>query len=345
MKKLLYIILILSIIFTMTACGNNRDKRNQEEALEPIKGFHNGMGTVTEFIVYGNKAQEAIKQGKEVMTEIENKMSLNVEESEVNKINKQAGTASVKVSEETFEVIKRSIYFSEVTKGKFDISIAPITNLWHIGHEDERVPKNEEIEEKLSLVSYKNIRLDEENREVFLEKKGMEIDLGGIAKGYVADKIVEKFKDIGVENALVSVGGNIKVLGENPNKKRSWKVGLRHPRKARGNYFATIALQSGETVVSSGDYERYFMEGDKRYHHIFNAQTGIPSTTDVIGVSIITDDSMNADALSTSVFLLGSKKGLEFIQNLQGTEAVIVTRDLKLINTEKIEDRLEKEEL
>ena len=199
------------------------------------------------------------------MIDIENKMSLNIEDSEINKINLQAGKDKVVVSEDTFNVISRGLYFSELTNGSYDISIGPITKLWNIGKNDERVPSNEEIIEKLPLVDYNKIIVDIEEKSVFLEKEGMELDLGSIAKGYAADKIISTFKDMGIENALINIGGNIKVLGKNPQRNRSWMVGLRNPRDARGSHFATIKLDSGKTVVTSGDYEDFYK---RRYSFI-----------------------------------------------------------------------------
>ena len=169
----------------------------------------------------------------------------------------------------------------------------------------------------------------------------MKIDLGGIAKGYAADQIVSAFKEMGIENALVNMGGNIKVLGQNIQKNRPWKVGLRHPRDVRGSHFSIANIKGEKTIVTSGDYERFFMEGDIRYHHIFDAKLGKPSNSDIIGVTIITENSMCADGLSTSVFLLDSQDGLKLIEDMEGVEAVIVTRDLKIIMTQGAKKFLE----
>lgn len=325
---------MISMIFLLSACVNSK-------ITEPVTATHHGMGTVTDFTAYGKNAEEAIEKGKEILLDLESKMSLTLKNSEVNQINQQAGKSAVQVSEDTFTVIERALQYSELTKGSFDITIAPITSLWNIGQEDQRIPEDGEIQEALALVNYKDIKINKEERSVFLEKEGMKIDLGGIAKGYAADKILNAFQQMGVENALISVGGNIKAIGENPQKNRSWRVGLRHPREARGSFFATTDLESGETVVTSGDYERFFIEDDIRYHHIFNAKTGRPADSDIIGVSIITNDSMNADGLSTSVFLLGSQEGIKLIESLEGTEAIVITKDLEIRMTEGAKNKVE----
>lgn len=333
-----WLLLIISSVFILAACSNPNNN------LSPVTSSHSGMGTITDFTVFSEdaeEAEEAILLGKDILVEIEEKMSLSIDTSEVNEINMQAGIKPVKVSDDTFEVIKAGLYFSELTDGRFDISIAPVTELWNIGQDNQRVPDSEEIEQALSLVNYRNIRLDEESKTVYLEKKGMKIDLGGIAKGFAADQVAAGFKEFGVDNALVSVGGNIKVIGKNIQRNRSWRVGLRHPREARGSHFASTALEDGQTVVSSGDYERYFIQDEIRYHHIFDARSGRPSNSDVIGVSIITDNSMFADGLSTTIFLLGSEEGIQLIDTIDGVEAVIVTEDLQVIMTEGIKKKIE----
>ncbi|RBP46719.1 FAD:protein FMN transferase [Garciella nitratireducens] len=323
-------ILVISLLFLSSCSNMGRDLTSLEPARESV----NAMGTITDFIVYGSYADEGVQKGKEILLDLEQKMSLNRENSEVNQINLEAGKKPVSVSKDTFEVIKRGVYFSKLTAGQFDITIAPITELWNIGQDNQRIPNDKELKKACSLVNYKNIKLDEKKRMVFLEKEGMKIDLGGMAKGYAADKILKTFREMGIENALVSVGGNIKVIGKNPQENRPWKVGLRHPRKARGSYFATLDLKDGQTVVSSGDYERYFIKNKIRYHHIFDAKTGKPSRSGIIGVSIICDNSMDADALSTSVFLLGNKEGKGLIDKIEGVEAVIITDDLEVQMTQ-----------
>lgn len=331
------LMIIITILLLITACSNNHNKK------DPLKASYNGMGTIADFIIFGEEtlAAEGFEKAKKIMIDIENKMSLNIEDSEINKINLQAGKDKVVVSEDTFNVISRGLYFSELTNGSYDISIGPITKLWNIGKNDERVPSNEEIIEKLPLVDYNKIIVDIEEKSVFLEKEGMELDLGSIAKGYAADKIISTFKDMGIENALINIGGNIKVLGKNPQRNRSWMVGLRNPRDARGSHFATIKLDSGKTVVTSGDYERFFIKEGIRYHHIFDGNIGRPSKSDIIGVSIIAENSIDADGLSTSVFLLGSKKGLNLIEQMDSVEAVLVTKNLKLITTKGAEGFIE----
>lgn len=332
--KIKKIILLIFILLLLTSCSHSQKN-------EPVQSTYYAMGTVIDFTVFGDQGQEAIEKAKEVIEDLEKKMSLNIKDSEINAINAQAGIGPVQVNADTFQVIEEALYYSQLSQGLFDVTIAPITELWAIGSQSEKVPSQEQIQEKVSLVNYKDIVLDQEKQSVFLKKNAMKIDLGGIAKGYATDQVIAAFEDMGIENALVNMGGNIKVLGLNPQKNQAWKVGLRHPRDTRGSHFAIVNVDKGQSVVTSGDYERFFIEGETRYHHIFDGKTGEPSNSDIIGVTIISEDSMQADALSTTVFLLGSEKGLELMEDLQGVEAIIVTHDLKIITTKGAQDFLQ----
>ena len=160
MLKLKKIIVIIFILLLVTSCSHS--EKNQ-----PIKSSYNGMGTIIDFMVFGDQGEQAIEKGREIVQDLEEKMSLNIKNSEVNAINDQAGIGPVKVSDDTFQVISKGLYFSQLTEGIFDITIAPITELWNIGNEGERVPTEEEIKEKLSLVNYKNVILNKEKKVFF----------------------------------------------------------------------------------------------------------------------------------------------------------------------------------
>lgn len=263
-------------------------------------------------------------------------MTINKENSEVIQINSKSGIDFVKVSDETFYVIERGKHFSEISNGRFDISIGPIVKLWNIGTEEARVPSKEEIEEKKKLVNYKNVLLNEEEKSVMLKEKGMLLDLGGIAKGYAADVITDILKDSRVKHAIINLGGNVFAFGAKTSGE-PWKIGIQNPQSERGEYIGIVNIVD-KTVVTSGIYERYFEENGKRYHHILDPEAGYPIENNLMGVSIIADKSIDADSLSTSVFALGIKEGMELIEDIEDVEAIFITRDFEVYATSGLKD-------
>lgn len=207
----------------------------------------------------------------------------------------------VKISDDTFEVIQKAIHFSNISDGVFDISIGPVVDLWAIGTDKARVPGKDEIKEKLELVNYKDISLNKKEKSVKLNKKGMEIDLGGIAKGYAADKIVEYLKSQNIEKAIINLGGNVFVLGEK-SKDTQFKVGIQDPNSEDGTSIANIGV-TNQSVVTSGIYERYLEQDGVMYHHMLDPSTGYPFENNLSSVTIISDLSIVGDGLSTTTFL------------------------------------------
>ena len=265
-------------------------------------------------------------------------MSCQISTSEISKINKNAGRSYVKVSDNTYYVIKESINFSKISNDTFDISIGPIIDLWSIGTDNAKLPSNKEISNKLSLVNYKNILFDDKNKSIKLVNKNMKIDLGGIAKGYAADKICDYLKnDENLENALINLGGNIYVLGNKENNK-PFSIGIQDPTKPRGNSIGNIKV-SNQSVVTSGIYERYFEKNNKIYHHMLNPHTGYPFDNNLSSVTIISNKSMTGDALSTTVFGLGIEKGLKLVQNLDNVDAIFITKDKKIYLSNNLKDK------
>jgi len=260
--------------------------------------------------------------------EIDNLMSVNVSSSDVSRINKAAGVDRVKVNKDTFTVIKRAVFYSEISGGAFDPSVGPLVSLWGIGSEKERVPSQEEIEKTLPLINWRDIELDEEKRSVFLKRKGMALDLGAIAKGYAANEAAAIIKEAGIKRAIIDFGGNIVTLGEKKTG-TPWKVGIQNPNKRRGDYFGIIQLNTAEkqTIVTSGAYERFFEKDGTHYHHILSTVTGYPVKNGILSVTVIHSDSTHADAISTSLFALGFEKGLDLLDFFPGTEAVFVFED------------------
>ena len=247
---------------------------------------------------------------------------------EISKIKDKAGSDYVRVSDDTFKVIKEAIDFSKASNDTFDISIGPIIDLWGIGTDNAKVPTKEDIQSKLSLVNYKNILLDENTHSVKLSKKNMKIDLGGIAKGYAADKIYAYLKEENLESALINLGGNIYALGTKSNN-QPFSIGIQDPTKARGNSIGNIKI-SNKSVVTSGIYERYLEFNDKIYHHMLDPHTGYPFDNNLSSVTIVSDTSMICDALSTTTFGLGIEGGMKLIDDMDGVDAIFITKDKKV---------------
>lgn len=248
-----------------------------------------------------------------IMKEFENKLSLFKETSEISKINENAGNDFVYVSKDTFDIIDKSIYFSKLTQGLLDITIAPLVKAWGINTYNPRFIEKENIDKILPLINYNDIILDEKNLGVRLAKKNQKIDLGGIAKGYIADYIIDFYKKNNVKSAILNIGGNIKVLGRKDNKNK-WNVGIYEPIKHSTTAICSVNV-SDMSVVTSGIYERAFIQNDKLYHHILNPNTGYPAVTDIKSITIINESSLICDALSTPLLIMGVNKASEFIKN------------------------------
>nr|WP_209013834.1 FAD:protein FMN transferase [Clostridium botulinum] len=303
---------------------------------EPVSRETYLMGTIINIKAYGKNADKAVQASVDRISDIENKMSLNISTSEINKINKNAGIAPVKVSKNTFDVVKASLIYSEKTKGSFDITVEPLVSIWGIGTDKARIPSKDEINNALKLINYKDVVINEKESTIMLKRKGQAIDLGAIAKGYTADELKKVLLNYNVSSAFLNLGGNVYVLGNKPDK-TPWKIGVQNPLEPRGDYLGIVSV-SDKSVVTSGNYERFFERNGKRYHHIFDTKTGYPAEKGLISVSIISDKSIDGDALSTSVYTLGLDEGKKLIESLEDVEAVFVTNDKKVYTTSGLKD-------
>jgi thiamine biosynthesis lipoprotein len=243
-------------------------------------------------------------------------------ESDVARINAQAGIRPVKVSGDLIGVLERALYYAELSGGAFDPTVGPLVKLWGIGTEAARIPGEGDIQGALALVNWRDVLIDREGGTVFLRKPGMALDLGAIAKGYAADEAAALAEKGGVRRAVIDLGGNILALGAR-EKDAPWRIGLQDPAGERGNYLGIVPVQN-KSVVTSGVYERFFEAEDRRYHHILSTQNGRPVDNGLLAVTIIADRSIDADALSTAVFSLGWEKGRPLIESIPGAEAVFV---------------------
>lgn len=284
------------------------------------------MDTFVEQRWYGENAQSAYDEIVARLKGLEGKISVYDEQSELSLLNRMAGREAVRLSDEVYELLKRSASFCEETGGKFDITTAPLSFLWNVTGESPKVPGQSEIEALLPLIDYRKIAFDGENKTAMLKHVGMSVDLGAIAKGYAASaarEIAEKHSVSG----FVSVGGNMMVIGTKPGGE-DFIVGLRDPRGDASQYIMSFSMRD-LTMATTGDYERYFEKDGVRYHHVLDPDTGYPSNTGLISVTVLSEDGALADFLSTAIFLQGEGKLGEYLS--RGDISVIaVTEDFEV---------------
>ena len=332
-RHLSMLLVFMLVVLGISGCAK---KEEASGTSEPIARTDYLLGTVVTITIYDSVSEKILDKAFDRIKEIENKMSLNIEGSELNKINEKAGIDYVKVSDETFDVIERGSYYSKISDEKFDITVGPLVQLWDIAGDNPRLPSEEEIKSAKSLINHENILFDKSNKSIKLKEKGMKIDLGGIAKGYTADSVAKVLRDNGVEHAIINLGGNILTMGSKPTGEQ-WRIGIQNPDTSRGEYIGIVSVED-KTVVTSGIYERYFEQDGKRYHHILSPFTGYPIENSISGVSIITTKSIDADGLSTSLFSLGVEEGLKKAETLEDVEVIFVTKDDKVYITSGLKD-------
>ncbi len=287
-----------------------------------------------------DKGQKLIKKCFDRIKEIEEKMSVHVEDSEVSRINRNAGNKFITVSRDTEYVLNKASYYAALTDGAFDPTIGYLVKLWGIGTPNEKIPLSSEIDEALKYIDYKRLSKSKKNNHQFrLDKSGMYLDLGGIAKGYAADEVRKILIDHGVKHAVINLGGNVLALGQKVDGSE-WRIGIQDPFQATGTYMGVIDI-ADKAVVTSGNYERYFTKNNHRYHHILNPNTGYPSENGIVSCTIVADSSTDADALSTGVYVLGIQKGLDLVGKLKDVECILVTKDRKVYLSSGIKEKVE----
>jgi len=310
----------LSLILFFASCSR----------VEPSRAEF-ALGTVCTITLFDQGKDNIYNDIFNRLREIDNRMSVNISASDVSRVNAAAGIEPVQVHEDTFKVIQIAVYFARLSDGAFDPSVGPLVSLWGISGDNPRVPSQAEIDKVLPLINWRDIELDAQTRSVFLTRRGMALDLGAIAKGYAADEVAAVIKRAGIKRAIIDLGGNIFTCGEKSDKS-PWKVGIQNPNEKRGEYIGIVQVTE-KSVVTSGVYERFFEKDGSRYHHIFSPSSGYPAENGLLSVTIIAPNSMDADALSTSAFVLGYEKGAALINSLSDTEAVFVFKDMTVRRT------------
>jgi thiamine biosynthesis lipoprotein len=300
------------------------------------------MNTVMIHKVFGEHAEEALRSAEGETKRLEGLLSRFIPNSEISRINRFAGMGYETLSPDTYEVLSQAIEFSKCCKGCFDVTIGPIVTLWQAAKVNCKPPNKSQIRQILPNVDYTELTLNSIKRTASLKKIGQSIDLGGIGKGYAADKILDVFKKYGITSAFTNLGGNVAVIGAKPEG-TPWRVGIRHPRKE--NELIGVVSVVNKAVVTSGDDQRYFFDtSGKRYHHILNPTTGYPSESGLISVTIISESSMTADALSTIVFIAGRKRGMAFLKSFPEIEAILIDINLQIHITKGLQDYFESSE-
>ncbi len=338
-EVLAVIIILALIVFAVFRILNPEDSGSGIQRFSKTELL---MDTVFEIAVFTEDEAEGNRLLREAFSEVrmlEKTLSRFISGSEVDNINQAAGENPVEISSDSLQVIKEGIYLGEVSQGSFDITIAPLMDLWGFSTGEQRVPTPEEIEETLLLIDYTEVDINEQRNTVYLPREGMSLDLGGIAKGYIVDRIIQYLESQDVETAFVNAGGDIRVIGNRPDG-TPWRIGIRSPRNREGQDLIAVIPISDQAVVTSGDYERFFTSDGIRYHHILDPSHGYPAA-EAISVSIVARECMAADGLSTAIFVLGPQKGIELLESLPGIEGIIIDTEEKVHVSSGLQDIVE----
>lgn len=283
------------------------------------------MGTVVEITVVAKDegtADEAITAAFKEIRRLEEIMSTYLPASDISQVNSAAGINPVRVNKDLILAVKKSLEFAELSGGAFNIAIGPAIDLWKVT-ESDRIPSREELEAIRPLIDYKKIIVNEDAGTIFLKKKGMRINLGGIGKGIAADYAYKILTEHGIISGIIAMAGDLRVFGKRPDE-GVWNIGITHPRK-KGDIIAKLHC-TDMSISTSGDYERFFIKNGIRYHHILSPDTLQPSRG-FQSISIIAKNSTTTDALSTAIFAMGPEKGLKLLGTLTDIQSVIVLDD------------------
>lgn len=354
-RKISYLLLLITVT-VLASCGKQKGKTEGSGILEPNSKEVSSqslskasdlekseaseseifaLDTAITLKVYGSKRVVVLKKLEDKINELDDMLSTGKETSEVSRLNR--GGEAV-LSPTMANLVKRSLDIYKKTDGLFDITIYPLMELWGFPTKNYRVPSEKEIEEKLKLVGSDKIDFNEETRKISFKNKGMEIDFGGIGKGYITDELVKILTDEKVESAIINLGGNVFGFRKKPDGSL-WNIAIRDPNEP-DKYMAAIRLEDS-AVITSGGYERYFEENGVIYHHILDPRTGKPSESGLKSVSIISKDGTLADALSTSLFIMGEEKAIGYWkENGSNFDILLMTNDNRLLVSAGIKDKV-----
>ncbi len=302
-----------------------------------LDAFHYGMGTQISHRVYGSNAKEALNAAQGEAKRLEDLLSRFIPQSDVGRINASAGKVQEKISKETFCVAKSALEFTRLSDGLFNAAIGPLVDLWDYKH-STKPPSKEKIVQVLSLINAEDFEINSAQMTAGLKRKGQSIDFGGIGKGFASDRFIKIFTDYGITSAFSNIGGNVSTLGSKPDGK-AWRVGIKHPRQ--DGLIGAVAV-NGKAVVTSGDYERFFIDNlGRRFCHILNPLTGYPARSGLISATVIADSAMTADALSTALFVAGIEKGLEIIKKCDDVQVILIDDILTIYVSKELNQKFD----
>jgi thiamine biosynthesis lipoprotein len=311
---------------------------------EKVTGEAKAMGTHLTYAAFttptvdATKTRAAFDDATAEIVRVERLMTTWRPDSEISKINAAAGKAPVAVSQETYDIVAEAVHAAEISEGTFDITFESLHGLWKFDEDlDPHPPTDAQIKAKLPLLNYKHIKLDAAKHTVMLDRDGVKIGLGGIAKGYAVDRASAVLKKAGLSSFFVQAGGDLYTSGKKADGS-DWLAGIRDPRGRDGDYFVMLPV-TDHAFSTAGDYERSYIVGDKRYHHIIDPRTGYPATASR-SVTIWAPTALLADEIDDAVFILGPDKGLKLVESIEGVAAVIVDAKNNVYVSKRLEGKL-----
>jgi thiamine biosynthesis lipoprotein len=323
--KFVLVFLAAFIVFYMLTSRAANKKLFRAES--PNKIVMNTVAKIVAIAPDEKTAQLSIDSAFKEIYRLEKLMNRYDPNSQLSKVNKLAAKEPVKVDKDLFDVLQQSVYYSRLSGGAFDITVGPLVDLWRKCAEANSLPTETQLAQVKKVIGYDKIILDANNFSIQFTTQGVSLDLGAIAKGFAADKAVEEMKKCGAIGGMVSIGGQIGCFGLTEQKSK-WAIGIQNPVKSENNHNIAKLLLSDMAVSTSGNYERFYKIGGKKFSHIFNPETEI-SADELASVTIIAANGSETDALATAVSVLGAKRGMELIEKIQGVEAILIGADNK----------------
>lgn len=306
------------------------ESRNEQETVSCETAEIFAMDTIMNLTVYGDQASELLSEARQMIQRYEQLFSVTIQTSDVAKLNR-AGGETVQVAPETYDLLQKSVKRYKETEGLFNVSVYPLVRAWGFTTGNYRIPANAEIKHLLGNIDASRICLKEDNQVML--PKGMEIDLGGVAKGYLSQKLTEMFRERGALGAVICLGGNVQTFGKKPTGD-SFLVGITDPSDGV-SVLGTVRVGE-KAVVTSGSYQRYFEKNGKNYHHIIDPATGKPAQSDLVSVTVLADDGTIADSLATALFIMGRDKTVEYVENHPEIQVVLVDNNSKIWTSEGV---------